>query len=219
MLVCLTAVVTAALGWPIAAWPAETSREQIAERARAITAQDIYQKSLVESPAPPSRSPAWRLKRSGGSRGPRDGIVTRIILYLVIGLAAGLVLVWLIGWLVQRRRKASLPGQAAGIPGKSPSGARISLQAIERMARSGDLGAAVRGLLHLAVSFLSSRRQLEVPESSTGRELERLLPRSDGEIAALALLVETVERSFFGGLPVDQQTYERCQKAFVRMTT
>jgi hypothetical protein len=219
MPVRLTAVVTAAMGWSIAPLPAVADHEAIAERARVIVAQDIYQKELVKSPHEPSRVPRLSLKSGGEPRNPPSDAAARIILYLAIGLASGLVLVWLIGWLVRRRQSNTSTDGETHPAGKAPVETLTSLRSVESLANSGDHGAAVRGLLHLAVSFLSSERQLEPSPASTGRELERLLPRNREEKATLSLLVETVERSFFGGMSVDPQAYERCREAFARMLT
>lgn len=87
---------------------------------------------------------------------------------------------------------------------------------IEALANSGRFTEAVHLLLQRALGHLSQRQHLD--RSLTSREILRR-PEIGAGREPLSTLVETVERSWFGGVPVDRDAYRACLAASRRLTT
>jgi hypothetical protein len=219
MLGCLLAIFTAlqsgATDPAVVADRARTERSSVQQRARAIVAREDYQKELVKSDFPMSKMHVRRVRKSGSGGG--GGGLARIVMYMGIALALGLVAVWLMRFgLAGRDRRAGASGPADD-DDQGASGVRATLAAAERLAATGDFAGAVRVLLHLTVLRLAAERGIDLSAAFTGRELRKMLPATVEEKNTLGLLVETVERSLFGGLSVDGPTYQRCHDALARL--
>ena len=88
------------------------------------------------------------------------------------------------------------------------------LEDVEALAREGHYTEAVHLLLQLALARFE--RRLRLDRSLTSREILGR-PGLGLDRESLSLLVETVERSWFGGAVVDRDAYERCLAASRRL--
>ena len=186
--------------------------------AEEILADSGYQRELVPAPARPERTAGC--DRPGSVRlsaGAGGGSVTGLLAWLGVGVAVALALIWLGSALNARRRQAAAAGAAAAGPAAAAGRRDASLERVERLAAAGRHAEAVHELLLLAVDRLSQRHQRPVSGWHTARELMRLLPADAGERERFGRLVAAVERSLFGGHPVDARGFERCLADFRAM--
>jgi hypothetical protein len=186
----------------------------LTERVRNILSNDSYQKELVTPPK-------IELHRSRG-QSPVSGSgtigysIAHLILYSGIALTLGLVSVWLIVFFHHRYQKAKetvIPNQEKGLAEHQ----KLSLAQIEQLSAVGRYEEAIHQLLLLTVEQLSTARNITVGESWTGRELTRILPKSDTQRSCFKHLVISVETSFFGGRTTDSKTYSSCLLAYQRL--
>jgi hypothetical protein len=112
----------------------------------------------------------------------------------------------------QRFRARRQEGEGA-ISGLS-QGDTSSLDEIEKMARAGRLAEAVHLLLQRAIELMAHREEGQFPDSMTGREVLRGAGLQSDARQALRHLVEVVERSLFGGLPVDTSDFNQCRTSY-----
>ena len=110
------------------------------------------------------------------------------------------------------RRRVAVADQKAGAtpPARGTGG---DLDQVEALARSGRYTEAVHLLLQRAVDRIGRRRRLD--RSLTSREILASEEGPGGE--PLSILVEAVERSWFGGLALDRAGYEHCLSASRRL--
>jgi len=92
--------------------------------------------------------------------------------------------------------------------------ARALLEEADRMAAAGDYAGAARLLLHKSIEEIEGHRPRLVRPAFTSREIAGLgdiPPNARGPFMHIA---EVVERSFFGGRPVDADAFARCRNAY-----
>jgi hypothetical protein len=185
--------------------PAELRRE-----ARAVLADSRYQRQ-VPAAMPEERERDARPSGGGGSGGislPTAGfpVVGRAVLWVLLAAALLLVFVWIGQSLALRRRE---PAAAEAKP-DSPAPAAVETLPGDpaALAAEGRYGEAVHALLLAAIAIVSRRFRLPLPPSRTSRELLRAVPLQGPAREAFAGLVQTVERSWFGGAPVAAADYE-----------
>ncbi|MCP4655800.1 MAG: DUF4129 domain-containing protein [bacterium] len=115
-----------------------------------------------------------------------------------------------------RRRRLRVTDEPATV---SVAAKRRSFSADEAAALAAEerYAEAVHLLLQRALARLEGRTSAPLPRSFTSREILRRSRLAAGDRPCLETLVRTVERSWFGGLPVGREDYELCAVAGERL--
>ncbi len=149
--------------------------------------------------------------------GPIGGTVIQAFLWVLCG-AVLLVLVVAgvdaVNRYRRRRQRVTEEPEPAPVAAKRRS---ISADEATALAAAGRYGEAVHLLLRWALARLEQRSGGALPESFTSREILRRSRIAAGDRPCLERLVRTVERSWFGGLPVAREEYELCVVAWERL--
>jgi hypothetical protein len=201
----------AALGAAVASGAA--AQDRLAEAHAAIKRDQSLQFEFAEVPPPPAPEPGPRwLARLFELLAPLLEIVFWGGVVVIAGLA-----VWFLFKEVQRRRRGGrAPGPQATPFVLPPSEARVRalLAEADRLAAEGRYAEAVHVLLFRGVDDIREQRPQLFRRAMTSREIAALsaLPeRARGHFGALAAVVE---RSFFGGRPVDAEGWARSRAAY-----
>ena len=216
---------------------AAAAAERFAAAHRALKADPATQFTLQPAPPPP-QPPAW-LKAFGEwlvevlrpvgrflswiSSFMPDAPYARIFLWTVIALAAA-SLIWLAyqrirygEWRLPRRRSSrgtptEMIEEQAWAPEAAP--ARAWLNEADVLAAQGRFAEAIHHLLVRSVEDIARRRPRLVRPALTSRELaasDAIPPSARDLFAGIARLVE---KSLFGGRPVDAQDWDRARTAY-----
>jgi hypothetical protein len=192
---------------PARAAPAALSSEDLSRLARAILADEGYQRELWR-PDEPGERPV-RLHLPGGARGAGQGTsLATLVAWLAAGLLLALGLAALGAWLWRQREASGLLSAPATPGARSP----VEAQRAEELAARGLYTEALRVLWATAVLRLAARARLAVPGAWTGREILGRLPASPAEAQALRALTLAVEAGLFGGRPAGPGDFERGQR-------
>jgi len=192
--------------------PPAYSPDEVRAIALAVTSDRSYQKEIVKAPI------EEEFKPHTDDASPRgEGSVFLTLLYVVIGVAVALSLLWA-GMYIRDMVQARSAAQAVALPTADGDERRDPhMTEIDRLAGTGRYGDAVHKLLLLTVSRLSAVCGRPVADALTSRELARRLPRSEEERDFFELLVKAVEVSFFGNRPVDHNAFIDCREAFRKL--
>lgn len=173
--------------------------EELAERARALLADDRFQRALPDAPTPPRLD--WDL----------DWLLWVLGVSAAIAVVVALALV--VRWLLSRLRHAApgaeLPAPAAAAPHRPVP---IPVANAEALAAEGRFGEAIHQLLLDTLAALS--RAARLAPSLTSREIVARVPLAPAAREALAGLVAAVEISFFGGAAPGPEDYRACRARF-----
>jgi hypothetical protein len=215
---------------------AAAAARDVAAAHRALLADPSIQFALQPAPGPP-KPPEWliaigralaRLLRPVGraiewvgSFLP-DAPYARVLLWTVIALAAvalGYAAAqrfrygaWRLPWPRRGGGEAGTQEEEAWAPEEAP--ARAWLEEADALAREGRYAEAVRHLLYRSIEDLARRRPRLVRPALTSRELAAapaLPPPAQGLFARIAA---SVERSLFGGRPVDAAEWTEARAAY-----
>ncbi|MEO0467500.1 MAG: hypothetical protein AAF216_13240 [Pseudomonadota bacterium] len=94
------------------------------------------------------------------------------------------------------------------------SAARSLLEEADALAREGRFAEAVHLLLFRSIEDIQTRKSGSVPRSLTAREIGGLKDLPDKVRAALSPIIGVVERSFFGGQPVDHGGWSTARQSY-----
>ncbi|MDO7835937.1 DUF4129 domain-containing protein [Sphingobium sp. HBC34] len=219
------------------AGPGQLSDDQLAAAHRALRAGGDIQFDMVPAPGrqPP---PAWlralgewleqvlapvgRFLRWIGSFMP-DAPYARIFLWTMIA-ALALLILWIVVdrvrhgvWRLPRWRRgrsavAIEPVEEDWTPAAAP--ARAWLEEADALAGQGLYAQAVHHLLLRSVEDLSRRRPQVVRPALTSRDLARADGIPSAPRRLFAEIASAVERSLFGGRPIDADEWSRCRLAY-----
>lgn len=118
---------------------------------------------------------------------------------------------------VRREQRADTPPGMKGVGTAAPD--EPPLTVADRLAQTGQAADAVRRLMLDALDRLRHRAGgATVAPSRTAREIMRI-PMPPRARATLSILVESEERSRFGGRVVGLPTYRACRACYVRFTS
>ncbi len=92
--------------------------------------------------------------------------------------------------------------------------ARSLLEEADALARGGRYAEAVHLLLFRSIEDIQSRREGGLPPALTAREIGALGFLPDAARRALGPIITVVERSFFGGRPVDAQGWQTARASY-----
>ena len=206
---------------------AATSAE-LRGRARAELADGRYQRELPTADSPRQRRSGTpsRLPKVPGGGGPAlepeaDAVfpplagfevLARIVLWALLAAALLLVLLWVVENRQERRRAVAETPPPQPTTEKTPDRATPGDPA--GLAAEGRYGEAVHALLMAAIALLSRRFRLPLPPTRTSRELLCALPLQGAAREAVAGLVGTVERSWFGAAAIGPEEYAASVERF-----
>lgn len=139
------------------------------------------------------------------------------IFWGALALAAAGILWFILRELIRlrwphRRRTVAAAEPEAWRP--QPAQARALLDEADRLAAEGRYADAARLLLHRSIEDLEQRRPRTVRPALTARDIARLDSLPAAARPAFHAIAEVVERSAFGGRPVDAPGFEACRNAY-----
>lgn len=145
-----------------------------------------------------------------------------LIGYLLIALVAGVVLYALymmFGESLTLRRRDKVKKNEPEISIASnlrpqQDAAKALLADADKLAAEGRFAEAVHLLLFRSINDIQEKQQGGVPRSLTSREIGRLESLPIKVRAALSPIIGVVERSFFGGRPVDKQGWQDARTSY-----
>lgn len=202
------------------------------ERARSVLQDPGFQGSLpeqarsedeedapVESSQPVSRRDRpEREETEDAARGTAS--LASMTVYLLVGIAVILLVVWLLMEGADRRAKeepgAKTDGGGEGEP--ALKGRDFALDDATRLAAQGLYAEAMHVLLLVAIHQVAERSRASLPPSRTSRELVRLLPLGAESRESFGEMVRAVELTLFGGAPAGVQDYQRSLEHFRHIT-
>ncbi len=159
-------------------------------------------------------------RRARRKRGPRGGgTISTAILYTGMAVAVGLLLFWFTRDLFGYQQDGPIGDGDEAISSLDRAVVERPLEDAEALAKRGAYADAVHTLLLRTVMELSQRRGQPLPSSFTSREiLERVgLPNVARE--ALAEIVNVVELSHFGDIPIGADEWRRCLESYGRFSS
>ncbi len=169
-------------------------------------------------PVPPKPPPSWLMALSNflESLGP----LFQFIFWAAAVLVAGGLLYFLFGEAIRLR----LGGRAKPkeriaddiLPDLRPdaSAARSLLEEADALARQDRFAEAVHLLLFRSIEDIQERLEGGVPVSLTAREISSLGRLPDRVKRSLDPIIQVVERSFFGGRPVDADGWQQARRSY-----
>jgi len=92
--------------------------------------------------------------------------------------------------------------------------ARAWLEEADTLAKEGRFSEAVHLLLFRSIEDIQTKRKAPIPSALTAREIERLDGLPTGPRNALRPIIALVERSFFGGHPVNAENWTSAREAY-----
>jgi hypothetical protein len=154
------------------------------------------------------------------SLGDLIGLSGQIMLWLLAGIAAGLVALLLWRLFHDGRRRRAAPGESTPEWAPDAGEALALLEDADRLAARGRYAEATRLLLKRSVGQIAAARPGLLEPSSTAREIAMLPALSDRARAAFGVIAERVERSLFAlrGLTRDDWRTARAAYADFALT-
>lgn len=150
---------------------------------------------------------------------PLGGTILRIIAWLAVGIAAVVIIVWVmnrVGWIRRQARPVPARDDATvhETRGLTPPPAPRTPAWAAALAAAGRYGEATHVLLLCALDILVEHGQAPLRVSATGREVAQGLQAPEPAPAAFSVMVAAVERWYFGGREPDAEDYSACRTAY-----
>jgi hypothetical protein len=192
---------------------------------QAMRGDHALQFAFAAAPPPP-KLPGWLLAigRMLGqlirALGPRLGPVFKISSWVVLALlvAGGLYLAGRAAWRRWGKRKPSSARSGPALEPErwrpAPAAARALLQEADALAAQGRFAEAAHLLLLRSIEDIHKYRPGVVRPALTSRDIARLEALSPANRLAFAAIGQVVERSLFGGRPVDAEDFAACRATY-----
>lgn len=132
-----------------------------------------------------------------------------LIIFLIVRELYGVQLGW------KKGRKAGKTGATDWRPDREK--ARVLLLDADALAAEGRYDEAVHMLLLRGVADITARRPRLIGPALTSRDIAALPDLPEQARPAFALIAEIVERSFFGGRPVDEAGFQQARAAYEQL--
>lgn len=207
----LRGVGRAALAWAAAGGAA--AQDRVADAHASVRRDRDLQFSFETAPAPepPRPGPGW-LRTLFEGLGP----LLEIVFWAGVVVIAALAVWFLVreGARRWRERRPAGPGAVAVVLPPDAARVRALLAEADRLAAEGRYAEAVHVLLFRGVDDIRDQRPELFRRALTSREIAGMsaLPaRARNHFGAIATVVE---RSFFGGRPVDAEGWARCRRDY-----
>ena len=117
-------------------------------------------------------------------------------------------------WPGRKRKPQAAPPAPDWRP--EPAKARALLEDADRLAAQGHYAEAAHLLLHRSIDEVEGRRPRAVRPALTARDIAGLDSLPAAARGPFELIAGVVERSFFGGRPVDAAAFAQCRGAYER---
>ena len=114
----------------------------------------------------------------------------------------------------RRRPKKAKPAATPADWRPEPQQARVLLEDADRLAAAGHYAEAAHLLLLRTIGDIQGRRPDLVRPALTARDIGSLAALPESARPAFAAIARIVERSLFGGRPVDAAGFELCRRAY-----
>ena len=194
---------------------AAATADQFAAAHKRLLADPSLQFSFSQPPRPPE-VPDW--VRALGRLLEAAAPVMKYIFWGGLILAGLLLLYFVVREVIAVRwRRPARPadltrGVASWRP--EPEAARVLLEDADQLAAEGRFEAAAHLLLLRTIDDIRGRRPDLVRPALTSRDIGALSALPEAARPAFAAIAQVVERSLFGGRPVDAGAYQRCRAAY-----
>ena len=190
---------------------ADASARFEAAHAELLADRSIQFEMTTYTPEPP---PAWleALANLIGASG------SRVIFWIILAIAVIALLAFIArrardgDWSWLRRRKPEEVEVEQWRPEEAP--ARALLQEADSLAAAGRYGEAAHLLLFRSIEDIDRRRPALVRPALTSRDIAIAPALPPGPKTAFARIVETVERSLFGGRTLEAHDWKDCREAY-----
>ncbi|MFN3911175.1 hypothetical protein [Hyphomonas sp.] len=169
---------------------------------------------------PPVLKPPPRWLQAFGDFLQALGPVFQFIFWAALALVVAGILYFLFGEAIRLRfggrAKPKDRPQDDILPDLRPdaAAARSLLEEADALARQGRFAEAVHLLLFRSIEDIQDRLEGGVPVSLTAREISSLGRLPDRAKRALGPIIQVVERSFFGGRPVDAEGWREARSSY-----
>jgi hypothetical protein len=147
------------------------------------------------------------------------GPIFEVIFWGALALMIGAIV-----WFIAREFWNSRFGRNPKIKDKSvvqvtdyrpePARARALLEEADRLAAEGRFDEAARTLLHRSIADIEERIPQSIKKAQTSREIAGLDVLPDVVRHAFRPITRAVEQSWFGGRPLNAESYQACRKAY-----
>lgn len=188
--------------------PSRAAQAESVQRALArVVAEGDYQAQLAD---PDPQAPS-------SESGPGIPIVELLLRVLGVALLVAVVVggLTLVLRTIARRPGLEPPPPPLAAPLSATSAPTVA--DLDARAHAGDLDAAIHDLLRRVLRWLVAREPALRPASLTSRELLAAAHLPAPAAAALAELVDAVERAVFAGRPAAAADWQRCRAAYARL--
>lgn len=169
---------------------------------------------------PPAPKPPPKWLQAFGDFLQALGPVFQFIFWAALALVGAGILYFLFGEAIRLRfggrAKPKNRPQDDILPDLRPdaAAARSLLDEADALARQGRFAEAVHLLLFRSIEDIQARLEGGVPVSLTAREISSLGRLPDRAKRALGPIIQVVERSFFGGRPVDAEGWREARSSY-----
>lgn len=158
------------------------------------------------------RPPPERSERSDRGGGAGLGDILKILVFVALGIALITILLSVLrNWGSKEATVSAKVTDGAAAPQAKLDAPRSEAEAL---ADEGRFDEAVHVLLLKTIEALMKAQPGGVPEAWTSREIQRDAPMPERARSPFGTLVDTVENSLFGGVPVDRAAWEACLERF-----
>lgn len=143
--------------------------------------------------------------------------VLNVLFWIVVALVVALVAWFLLREVMAARRGGKTPKTDRPAPADwriDAHKARVLLADADRLAAEGRYAEAAHLLLLKGVEDVQDRRPREVRPALTSREIAALPQLPQGARTAFGAIAAVVERSLFGGRPVDVSAWSDCRRSY-----
>jgi hypothetical protein len=148
------------------------------------------------------------------------GPVFRVVFWAAVGLVVAGLLYFIFGEAIRMRfggtKKVKAKATDDVLVDLRPdaAAARSLLDEADALANRGQFEEAVHLLLFRSIEDIQQRLEGGVPNSLTAREIAGLGKLPERARRALAPIIQVVERSFFGGRPVNAESWQEARRSY-----
>jgi hypothetical protein len=166
----------------------------------------------------PSPPPGWL--RAFGAFLESLGPLFQVIFWIAAGLVVAGLLYFLFGEAIRMRfggKRAPVEMRTDDVLADlrpDAAAARSLLEEADALAQAGRFAEAVHLLLFRSIEDLQARIEGGVPTSLTAREIAALGKLPERAKRGLKPIIQVVERSFFGGRPVDAGGWQEARRSY-----
>jgi hypothetical protein len=189
------------------------SAADLAEAHRRLLADRTLQFDFGQAPPPPKPPPHWLQALLE--------MLAPFMKYLFWGLviaAGALILAFLVREVVRvrwnRRGRISQPADQASTWRPQETRARLLLAQADELAAQGLYAEAAHHLLLHSIQDVEDHRPRAIRPALTSRDIAALETLPPAPKAAFTRIAQAVERSLFGGRPLDAAGFAECRSAY-----